>query len=265
MDFNPRLSALAIGAVLTASGSVLAGFSGAMFQAATDPAGWAGSSLVASMNSQAAGFNYNPTSGFSAIFSSFELDRTTVQSDVYRMTQVQSIVNGPNTIVLNPGDMVFAYRVRLVNNFPGLTVETLNQAQVIGAPDFGFGQDVMQASLLNGQGFVSNAHGNNPVNGNIDDAAEFGSSVDFQWNLSSDLDQLDNGEEIIMMLFTDPAGVGQGVLNLFSPPGQVGGLTGDAQAGEAPPVLIPIVPTPGAAFLGVLGMGVMLVSRRRNR
>lgn len=254
----------ALGGTCAITASALAGFSGTMFEVMTDPSSWAGSTQIATLDSQTAGFNYNPASGFAAIFSNFELDRTQVRTDVFQMGQLTTIVNGSNSIVLTPGDLVFAYRVRLVNSFPGLTVESMNEAQVIGAPDFGFGQDPMAAALLNGQGFVSTTHFDNPDGGNIDDAAEFGSSVDFEWP-DLDVNQLDNGEFITLLLFSDPAGVGQGVMNMSAPPGQSGGLIGFAQGAEAPPVLIPIVPTPGALALGAVGMVVFTSTRRRVR
>lgn len=264
MAFTTRCGIIAVLGSASLAASASAGFNGHMFEVMTDPSAWAGSTLIGSLDSQTDGFVYNPTSGFAAMFGQFELDRTQVRTDVYRVGQMTTVINGGNSITLNPNDLVFAYRVRLVNNFPGLTVESLNEAQVIGAPDFGFGQDAMMASLINGQGFVTNAHLNNPAGGNIDDADVFGSSVDFEWPVS-DVDHLDNGDSITMLMFTDPAALGRGVLNMSSPPGQSGGISGVAQANEAPPVLIPIVPSPGAAVLGAIGLGFVATSRRRIR
>lgn len=270
LEFGSREMPMTFGQVsaasivlMTASGAAFAGFSGTMFESASDPAGWAGSTLIASLDSASTGFNYTANSGFAAVFSGFELDRTHVISDVYRLSQLTTITNGPNSISLQPGDLVFAYRVRLVSSFPGLTVESLNEAQVIGAPDFGFGENPMDASLINGQGFVTTSHFNNPEGGNIDDAAEFGSSVDFEWPVL-DTDHLNNGEFITLLMFTSPANIGRGVLNLNAPPGQSGGIIGVAQGAEAPPILIPItIPAPGAA--GLIFVGALASVRRRQR
>lgn len=252
---------LTLGGLLVTSPAALAGFSGTMYNVLTDPASWATTTPIASQNAATDGFNYNPSSGFAASFGSVIVDRTDVATDVYRVNSTTFIGAGPNQIALLPGSLIFAYRLRLVDSFPGLTVGSLNEAQVIGAPDFGFGQNAMAASLINAQGFVTTSHGNNPLNGNIDDAAEFGSSVDFEWG-NVDTDHLDNLDTITMLLFTDPADIGRGVLNLSAPPGQTGGITGVAQAGEAPPVLIPIIPTPGAFILGAFGLSAVAVRRR---
>lgn len=256
-----RVAVLAAALVVTA-GSASAQFDPTMYNVGTDPSAWSGASLIASLDAQVAGFNFNPTSGFVAEAAGFVFDRTDVRTDVYALSQSTVITQGSSSITLNAGDLVFAYRVRLVGDFPGLVVNTMNEAQVVGAPDFGFGQNIMALSLLNGQGFVSTSHGNNPATGNADGDDEFGSSVDWEWP-DLDTSHLDNNDFITMLLFTDPASVGQGVLNMSAPPGQAGGLTGFVQGEEAPPVLIPIVPTPGAVLLGTIGLGFAVANRRR--
>lgn len=251
---------LMIGGLCAAASPALAGFNSGMVQSPTDPSGWSGVSQIASLDSSS--FDYADNSGFEAVFSSFVLDRTSVLTNVYRIDSARSVGSGSNTINLNVGDLVFAYTIRLVNNFPGLTVNTMMEAQVIGAPDFGFGADPMSAALINAQGIVVPSHSRTPDNGNIDDADIFGSSLDWEWP-SLDTQQLDNGDTITLLMFTDPAAIGQGVVNLISPPGQSGGVTGTAEAGGAPPVLVPTIPGPGVVFLGGLGLGVAFSSRRR--
>jgi hypothetical protein len=250
---------LMIGGLCAVVAPAFAGFASGMVQSPTNPSGWSGVTQIASLDSSS--FDYVDNSGYEAVFSSIVIDRTSVLTNVYRVDTARSVGSGPS-INLAVGDLVFAYTVRLVGNFPGLTVNTMMEAQVIGAPDFGFGQDPMAASLINGQGFVVPGHTRTPSTGNIDDADVFGSSVDWEWP-SSDVQQLDNGDTITMLMFTSPAGIGQGVVNLIAPPGQSGGIIGVAQGGEAPPVLIPIVPTPGMIFLGTIGLSAMIGPRRR--
>lgn len=263
MPINTRTVA-ACGGVLFISASALATFNGAMFNVGTEPGTWGNTTLVGHLDSQLAGFNYNPLSGFAAYFSNFELDRTQVITDVYRVNSSTTFTQGPSSITLDVDDLVFAYHVRLVNSFPGITVTAMTEAQVMGAPEFGFGQDAMIASLITGQGFVSTLHGRNPAGGNIDGDDIFGSSVDFEWGGQSAI-YLQNSDFITLLMFTDPASLGQGVLNMAGPPGQPGGLSGEAQGFEAPPVLIPILPTPGTVLLGAFGAGALAFSRRRTR
>ena len=258
------VKAASIVTVLGCALAANAGFTPNMFEIPNDPSTWGFATPIASLNGTGGGFTYPVNSGFEASFAGFSLDKTLVSTDVYQLTANASFTTNNISINLNAGDLVFAYRLRLVGTFPGLTVTSLNEAQVIGAPDFGFGQDAMAASLINGQGFVVPVgHDNAPSAGNVDDAAEFGSSVDFEWP-SVDTDHLDNAQSITMLLFTGPASIGRGVLNMSTPPGQPGGLVGFVQGADAPEVLIPIIPSPGAAVLGVLGLTtISLRSRRR--
>lgn len=251
---------------LAASGlvgsSTFAAFDPTMYQEASDPSTWAYANLIQSLDAASTGFNYNFGSGFAWEFFGVEQDRTDVISEVYQISQTHTFTTGASSITLNPGDLAFVYRVRLVES-NGATVTSLTEAQVIGAPLFGFGQDVMDASLILGQGYINGAY-NPPTTGNIDDAGTFGSSVDFQWP-GNDVSNLDNNQTAVLIMFTSPALIGQGVLNLTAPAGQTGGLTGIAQAGEAPPILIPLIPAPGAASLGVIALGFGAAGRRRRK
>lgn len=260
------LNVSAVLVVSATAASVFAGFSGTMLNVPTDPSTWGFATSIATLDSS--GFDYADNSGFEAVIPGsppFILDRTDVRTDVYRVTAAQVIATSAGSITVNPNDLVFAYRLRLVNSFQPLTVGSVDEAQVVGAPDFGFGQDAMAGALINGQGFVvPGLHANVPTVGGLDDAAEFGASVDWEWP-DNDAFQIDNGQFITMLMFTDPASLGVGVMNMNAPPGQPAGLVGQVQADGAPPVLIPIIPTPGAAVLGLLGTSGLLFGRRRSR
>lgn len=260
-----RLNAiLTVTLLVGTTSSAFAAFSPGMRNISSDPSGWGFATNIASLDAQSTGFNYTGNSGFSWDFFGSEQDRTDVITDVYRITAPHTfnLGGGAQEITVSPGELVFAYRLTLVEA-NAATVTSLREAQVIGAPLFGFGQDVMDASLLRAQGFVTNAHGRNPVAGNISDAAPFGSSLDFEWG-GGLAQNLLNDQTIVMLMFTDPAAIGRGVLNLAAPSGQLGGLTGEADGPEAPPVLIPIIPSPGTLVLCALGIGAV-ASRRRGR
>lgn len=248
---------------LTCVAPVWAGvYSPALVESPDNPATWSFATPIASLDALATGYAFPENSGFAWYFDGIPLASTEVETTVYRITDAQTIGSGSATASLEVGDLVFAYRIKLVTGVPSGTVSTLVEAQVIGAPLFGFGQDLMPASFINGQGFVTPSHTNVPDQANQTGDDTFGSSIDFEWP-GGDNANLDNNQEITLLMFSGPASIGQGVMNLFAPPGQVGGLTGIAQGNEAPPVLIPIVPTPGAIGL-LAAAGVFAGSRRRR-
>ncbi len=264
----PMIVALAGG--LTASASA-AFNTNVLFEEAADPSTWGFANLIASLDAASTGFDYNPVSGFAWEFFGTEQDRTDVNSEVYEITSETVFQTGGEQIVMEPGSLVFAYRLRLVES-NSLTVNGLREAQVLGAPLFGFGQDALQGSFLRGQGYITGGGLTNaPLSGDFDDFGDFGAFVDFQWFDPQVGDQpLTNDEEVVMLLFSDPADIGRGVLSLAAPPGQTGGLTGITQdisqnppIDESPPVLIPIIPAPSVAWVGI-GAGLLAAGRRRR-
>lgn len=267
MALNRSNAALTVALLVGTTSSAFAAFSPGMRDISSDPSGWGFATNIASLDSASTGFNYAANSGFSWSFLGAEQDRTDVITDVYRITSAHTFNpgGGAQEITVSPGELVFAYRLTLVEA-NAATVTSLREAQVLGVPAFGFGVDVLDSTLLRAQGFVTNGHGRNPTSGNISDAAPFGSSLDFEWG-GGLAQNLLNDQTIVMLMFTDPATIGQGVMSLTAPAGQLGGLTGSTEAGGnvvAPPVLIPVVPSPGAIMLCGIGMGVF-ASRRRGR
>lgn len=259
-QFRNSLLVSLTGTLVCAVGSASAGFAPTMYPIGSgDPSTWGFATQIASLDSSS--FDFQNNSGFEVSFGSTIIDTTRVRTNVYRFDSNQSFVTAQGTLTTNAGDLVFAYTISLVGTFPGLAVGSLVEAQVIGAPDFGFGQDPMAASLINAQGYVTPAHLGRPDFGNIDDAAEFGSSLDFEWTGGSST-QLDNAQTITLLMFTDPAAIGTGVVNLISTPGQTGGITGLAEGEFAPPVLIPIVPPPGVLALSATALVAMVRTRR---
>jgi len=242
--------------------SAVAAFNPNLLNDAADPSTWTFADLVSSFDAELdGGFNYNPVSGFSWEFLGAVQDRTDVRSQVYRFNQGHTFTTGAASQSVSAGDMAFVYRVRLVGVNTN-SVTSLTQAQVVGFPAIGMGQDIMDSSLLLAQGFITGAY-NPPVTGNLDAVPGFGSSVDFMWP-GSDVTNLDNNQEAVLVMFTSPSLIGQGVLNLFAPPGQGNGVTGIAQSSEAPPILIPIIPGPGPVALGAMAFGLLGMSRRRR-
>jgi len=189
-----------------------------------------------------------------------ELDRTELVARVYRVTTATTFMMGGDSITLDVGDNVYAYTVRLVQESLN-TVHTMSEFQVGG---FNFlGTDMMDASLVNGRGFLTPASGvGTPMGGlasDLEDLPGLGASHDWRWPNTA-MDQLDNSEEITLLMFTDPSLVGMGVANFLAPPGQPAGV--DPSASLAP-TLIPIIPGPGPAALGMLALGVVGARRRR--
>lgn len=260
---SKRLHAVCVVSLLCGTAGSALAFSSGMRPVATDPSTWGFATNIASLDSASTGFNFTetPPSGFSWSFLGTEQDRTQVVTDVYRVTSPHTFdPGGPLEFTLNTNDLVFAYRITMVE-VNALTVTSLREAQVAGAPAFGFGQDVMLASMLNAQGYVSPAHGRVPVSGNVSDAGGFGSTLDFEWG-GGLAQNLLNDQSITLLMFTAPGTVGQGVLNLIAPPGQINGIIGQANGSEAPPILIPVVPAPGSIALLTLGVGVIAARRR---
>lgn len=250
------MTSYATGIVLAAAGSAQASFS-----VAADPSTWPNVQSIAQLDQGGPnnGFSYTAGAGFSSEFLGSEVDETGFESEVFRFTSADTITTSAGTFNVAAGDLVFTYRMDVVGAASD-TVRAINQVQITGAPLFGFGQDPLSLPLVTGIGWVDPLAGVGiPTGTNTNDAGEFGASVDWEWDSEA---AVLNDQSFTMLLFTRPALIGEGVANLFAPPGQPGGLTGNAQADEAPPVLIPLIPSPGAAALAAVGL--MAATRRRR-
>ena len=195
------------------------------------------------------------------------LDRTGLVTSVFQVTQQTQLA--PGGLTLNVGDMVFAYTLRLVDNPVGGVsnniVSTLDEFQVAGitVP----GSDFLDPALVKGRGFVTPGAGvgapqmvDTPTM--INDFGSFGSQVAWNWLASDPTQQLDNGETITILMFTERSSIGNGFGNLLAP---LSTSTGPYDPTlEGAPVLIPIafIPAPGALGLFVM-VGAVGLRRRR--
>ncbi len=243
------------------AGPAIAGYNPALVEVADDPDNWVFATKTDSLDALSTGYQWPMNSGFAWYSGGVAIDETQLVSESYLITAPQTVGVGGDQIDLVAGDRVFAYRIRLVTSTPASSVTSLSEFQALGT-SFLPGSDVMPASFINGQGFVTTGHGNDPLATNLDGDDLLGSGVDFEWE-GSDAGNLDNDNEITLLIFAQASTVGTGLADLRAPSGQPGGLTGTLGFGEQPPVLIPIVPSPGAiALTGIAALGAVVRRRR---
>ncbi|TVQ82469.1 MAG: hypothetical protein EA380_00420 [Phycisphaeraceae bacterium] len=260
-------------AVATTAG---ASYIDTMFQTAADPSTYG--NLVQSLDVQAAGYNFQIPAGFtnsgyinnviSGGVPIAELDRTQIRSDVYTVTTAQSFTSGADTINLSPGDMVFAYRIRLTSGSTN-TVETLRTWGLTGVDPVLGGSGILAApDQLIGHGFFIDGASANPagfgpittVGSDLEYVPGFFGSVDWNWSPAA-VEQLQNTEEITLLLFTKPSPIIDGFAKMLSPSGQA--IAGTTFEDTGAPLLIPGVPSPGSVAIIALAGGITLYRRRR--
>jgi hypothetical protein len=192
-----------------------------------------------------------------------EFDRTQLISEVYRVNTQTIFNDGGDSITLNPGDMVFSYRIRLVQASTS-TLNSLKEVQLsqIGGPGVGLATDrILGRGVYQGLTFpgLPATDTPDPGAGDLFEIPGFGGSLDFKWT-GPDTDHLQNSEEITLLMFTEPSAITGGFMSFAGNPGQDSGV--DPNANFAP-VLIPTFPTPGTAAL-LLSAGVFAGARRRR-
>lgn len=193
------------------------------------------------------------------------VDTSSLTTTVYQVT-TQTVVNaGQGPLTLNPGDHVFAYRYHHVAGSASSLLDSINELQIQGLdPNFVPSPhprglvDPIDFNLINGRGFfIPGTAGAPNDTGDPRDDFIFAQTVDFEWT-GAIADQVQNGEDIIVMLFTGPGiAIGNGY-------GAAGGPPPPTGAAENIPLLIPIIPSPGAAALAGLAVALGAGSRRRR-
>jgi hypothetical protein len=161
---------------------------------------------------------------------------------------------GLDSITLNAGDRVFAYTITLVEA-SATTVQSIVEFQVGRV-----GGDIADGGLIKGRGFIVNGGIQSPVGGNASDFQDIGFlwSHDWVWG-PEHANQLQNSQTLTVLLFTEPAFATPGLGVLGNNPGQVAGVDGSSNI----PVLVPTIPTPGGAALGLIA-GVLCTRRTRR-
>jgi len=206
------------------------------------------------------------TSGFSLDVGGDVIDRTEFRTDVFRVGAQTTINSGGDSLTLNQNDLIFAYTIRLVADSTS-TVEAVSELNVSGFSPF---SDVMDQSLIKGRGFLTPDAGvGTPLGSDPTDLTTVSDGASLEWTWGGPVaEQLDNGETITLLMFTDPARVGLGFSNFFSFTGLEASNV-DTQASTPPdnlvPALIPIpIPTPGALVIGALAIGTAGLARPRR-
>lgn len=272
---SPQIAAPAA-VFLVAAASATATYIDTMFQTFADPSTYG--NLVQSLDVQAAGYNFQIPAGFtnsgyannviSGGVPIAELDRTQIRSDVYTVTSAQSFTSGADTINLNPGDMVFAYRIRLTSNSTN-TVESLRTWGLTGVDPLLGGNGILAApDQLIAHGFFIDGAAANPasfgpidsVGSDLEYAPGFFGSLDWNWSATGS-EQLQNTEEITLLLFTKPSPIIDGFAKMLSPAGQA--VAGTTFEDTGAPLLIPGVPSPGSVAIIALAGGISIYRRRR--
>jgi len=251
--FLASAALVCIGATSANAGLV----SAEMFQFAGDPATTWGAPIASlDVNTDT---SYTWASGFEVSFpDGLGQDVTDLSSRVYNVSTPMVLNQGLDSITLNTGDKVYAYTVTLVEN-SATTVNTLAELQV-GLLSFA-GGPIMDGSLVKGRGFVSTGV-NGPAGGtfaDFEDLGFFGSSLDWRWPILES-SQLQNQQTITLLMFTSNSLPIQGIGDLRSPTGQI---SGGGNISNLVPVLVPTIPAPGGAALGMIA-GVFYARRTRR-
>ena len=284
--------------LLTSAGTVLAltsaasAFVDTMYAAPTDPSTYG--SLVASLDIASTSWDFPFNNGAGKLDSGYKAEildgsgnplvldfgvspnKTTLVTDVYRVTSATTIPDGSGNLNLIPGDLVFAYRIGLVGNNAN-TIDTLYEFSVGGieAGSFwdanGDAGGYFDSSIVLGRGYTVDglgaATGQFPLTGPGDFSSSspgglgYLSQLDFDWEFGNQAAQMDNAQQITILMFARGAQISNGFGKFVGTAGQAAPTT-DQNANNAP-ILIPVVPSPGA--FGLLAIvGLASGSRRRR-
>ncbi len=197
-------------------------------------------------------------------------NKTSLQTDVYQVSSPTVIPNGSGDLNLQTGDLVFAYRIRLVANNAN-TIETLQEFGINGFGDLLGGYGAFDSSVMLGRGYTvaglgaATAQFPAAVGADFEEGDFFGpgseySSLEWNWQFGNQGAQMPNAKEITLLVFARGATVVEGFAKFAGVSGQAG--PGTSTVANNAPVLIPTIPTPSGVAL--LGLGGLVAARRRR-
>ncbi len=191
---------------------------------------------------------------------------TSLVTRVFRVDTPTTLTDTSGDLDLAAGDMVFAYTIDLVGLSPN-AVETLSNfnifASTVTVPN---NSDIFTNDNVLGRGFTTAGLLNGTSAAPESQAFDFGnvagviSTLDWAFP-ATQADQMPNGTSITFLMFTRPSLVEVGLSGFSGEPGQAP-VTTDSTANGVP-VLVPIVPAPGAIALAGLA-GIAAMRRRRS-
>lgn len=202
---------------------------------------------------------------------------TSLVSRVFQVQTPTLLTDPSGDLQLDQGDLVFEYTLNLVGRTAGetdvlLTLQEFDISALSPNPLFpSYTSNIFDSSIVKGRGFsvagLANGTAQDPDAGANDFQTQglpggdpFLSQLAWQFDGGQPLEML-NGTSIRFLMFTKPALVEEGRSSLTASPGQVSSDT--ATVANSVPVLVPVLPAPGAGMLAVLA-GVVCGTRRRR-